>query len=79
MREDTKKFLKDLMTGGYKASAIGLSLVLSILIGGGLGYWLYTVTGHVYWFYIGLILGIIAGFRNLYIMGKKYQEEDKDK
>ena len=50
-----------------------------ILIGGGLGYWLYTVTGHVYWFYIGLIVGIIAGFRNLYIMGKQYEEDNKDK
>jgi ATP synthase protein I len=79
VREDTKKFLKDLMSGGYKASAIGLSLVLAIIIGGGLGYWLYTVTGHIYWFYIGLILGIIAGFRNLYIMGKQYEEENKDK
>ncbi len=48
------------MSGGYKASAIGFSLVLSIIIGGGLGYWLATVTGHNYWFFIGLILGIIA-------------------
>ena len=79
MREDTKKFLKDLMSGGYKASAIGLSLVLAIVIGGGLGYWLYSVTGHVYWFYIGLILGIIAGFRNVYIMGKQYGEDNKKK
>jgi ATP synthase protein I len=79
VRDDTKKFLKELMTGGYKASAIGLSLVLAIIIGGGLGYWLYSVTGHVYWFYIGLIFGIIAGFRNLYIMGKQYEEDNKDK
>ncbi len=74
MKEDTKKFWKELMTGGFKASAIGLSLVLAIVIGGGLGYWLATVTGHMYWFYIGLIIGIIAGFRNLYIMGKKYEK-----
>ena len=75
MKEDTKKFFKELMTGGYKASAIGFSLVLAIVIGGGLGYWLTTVTGHNYWFFIGLIVGIIAGFRNLYIMGKKYQDK----
>ena len=75
VKEDTKKFIKELMTGGYKASAIGLSLVLAIIIGGGLGYWLSTVTGHMYWFYIGLILGIIAGFRNLYLMGKKYEDK----
>jgi len=62
------------LSGGYKASAIGLSLVLAIVIGGGLGYFLAEYTGKTYWFYIGLILGIIAGFRNLYIMGKKYEQ-----
>ncbi|MEJ2091969.1 MAG: AtpZ/AtpI family protein [Syntrophobacterales bacterium] len=62
------------MSGGYKASAIGLSLVLAIVIGGGLGYFLSEYTGKTYWFYIGLIVGIIAGFRNLYIMGQKYEK-----
>jgi ATP synthase protein I len=74
LKEETKKFIKELMTGGYKASAIGLSLVLAIVIGGGLGYFLAEYTGKTYWFYIGLVLGIIAGFRNLYIMGKKYEK-----
>uniref|UniRef100_A0A7C3Z2J1 AtpZ/AtpI family protein n=1 Tax=Desulfobacca acetoxidans TaxID=60893 RepID=A0A7C3Z2J1_9BACT len=63
------------MTGGYKASAIGLSLVLAIVIGGFLGYLMAEYTGKTYWLYIGLILGIIAGFRNLYIMGKKYEDK----
>lgn len=71
MREDTKKFLKDLFTGGYRASAIGLSLVLAIAIGGGIGYWLAQYFNNNIFFYIGLIVGIVAGFRNLYIMGKK--------
>lgn len=74
MKEETKNFIKELLSGGYKASAIGLSLVLAILIGGGLGYFLAEYTGKTYWFYIGLIMGIIAGFRNLYIMGKKYEK-----
>ncbi len=77
MKEDTKKFLKELMSGGYKASAIGFSLVLAILIGGFLGYLLADYTGKSYWLYIGLILGIIAGFRNLYIMGKQYEDKEK--
>ena len=71
MREDTRKFLKELLKGGYRASAIGLSLVLSIIIGAGLGYWLARQFDNMFFFYIGLILGIIAGFRNLYIMGKR--------
>ena len=77
MKEDTKKFLKELMSGGYKASSIGFSLVLAILIGGFLGYLLADYTGKSYWLYIGLILGIIAGFRNLYIMGKQYEDKEK--
>lgn len=70
MKEDTKQFLKELMSGGYKASSIGFALVFAIAIGGGLGYWLSQVFDNMIFFYLGLILGIIAGFRNLYLMGK---------
>jgi ATP synthase protein I len=73
VKEETKKFIKELLQGGWKASAIGLSLVLAIAIGGLIGYWLWGVFDNVIFFYIGLILGIIAGFRNLYIMGKRYK------
>ena len=71
MQEETKKFLKELFSGGYKASAIGLALVLSIAIGGGLGYWLSQVFDNMLFFYLGLLFGIIAGFRNVYLMGKR--------
>lgn len=74
MREDTKKFLKELFAGGYKASTIGMALVFAIAIGGGLGYWLSTVFDNMIFFYIGLIMGIIAGFRNVYLMGKKFDK-----
>ncbi|MFZ5451259.1 MAG: AtpZ/AtpI family protein [Thermodesulfobacteriota bacterium] len=74
MREDTKKFLKELFSGGYQASAIGLSLVLAIAIGGGIGWWLANYFDSNIFFYIGLILGIIAGFRNVYLMGKKLEK-----
>ncbi len=73
MKEETKNFIKELLQGGWKASAIGLSLVLAIAIGGLIGYWLWGVFDNVIFFYIGLILGIIAGFRNLYVMGKRYK------
>jgi ATP synthase protein I len=68
--------LKELFAGGYQASAIGLSLVLAIFIGAFLGYLLdnYFETGYLFKI-IGLIFGIIAGFRNVYIMGKKYQDQ----
>jgi ATP synthase protein I len=76
LRQDTKNFLRELFSGGYQASAIGLALVFSIAIGGGLGYWLATrVFDNMIFFYIGLIVGIIAGFRNVYLMGKKIQKQ----
>ena len=76
MRQDTKIFLKELFSGGYRASSIGFALVFSIAIGGGLGYVLATrVFDNMIFFYIGLIIGIVAGFRNVYILGKKYQDQ----
>ena len=76
MREDTKKFLREIFSGGYRASSIGFALVFSIAIGGGLGYLLATrVFDNMIFFYIGLIFGIIAGFRNVYMLGKKYQDK----
>ena len=73
MKEDTKKFLKELFQGGYRASTIGLVLVISILIGGAVGYWLSTVFNSSIFFILGLIVGIIAGFRQVYLLGKKYK------
>ena len=79
MRQDTKTFLKELFSGGYRASSIGFALVFSIAIGGALGYWLAGVFGNMIFFYIGLIVGIIAGFRNVYLMGKKFQDQNQTK
>jgi ATP synthase protein I len=73
LREDTKKFLKELFQGGYRASSIGMVLVFSILIGFGIGYWLSTVFNSNIFIVLGLILGIIAGFRQVYQMGKKFK------
>jgi ATP synthase protein I len=73
LKEDTKKFLKELLSGGYRASAIGMTLAFSIIIGAALGYWLSTVFDNMIFFYIGLIMGIIAGFRQVYLMSKKYK------
>jgi ATP synthase protein I len=76
MKEDTKKFLKELFTGGYRASTIGMTLVFCIFIGGFVGYLLDNYFGTGYLFkIIGLIMGIIAGFRNIYTMGKKFQDQ----
>jgi ATP synthase protein I len=74
LKEETKKFIKELLQGGYRASAIGMALVLAIFIGFGLGYLLDNTFGTGNFFkMVGLILGVIAGFRNVYIMGKKFK------
>jgi ATP synthase protein I len=73
LKEDTKKFLKDLFKGGYQASTIGLVLVISILIGGLIGYALSTYFNSSIFFILGLIVGIIAGFRQVYLLGQKYK------
>ena len=76
MKQDTRNFLKEIFSGGYRASSIGFALVFSIAIGGGIGYWLATrVFDNMIFFYIGLIIGIVAGFRNVYMLGKKYQDK----
>ena len=76
MKEDTKKFLKELFSGGYQASAIGFSLVIAIFLGGFIGYLRDNYFGTGYLFkIIGLIVGIIAGFRNVYMTGKKFQDK----
>ena len=71
MKEETKKLFKEIFRGGYQASAIGLAIVLSIAIGGGIGYWLAEKFDNMLFFYLGLLFGIIAGFRNIYVMGKR--------
>jgi ATP synthase protein I len=76
LRQDTKNFLKELFSGGYRASSIGFALVFAIFIGAFIGYLLDKYFGTDYLFkIIGLIVGIIAGFRNVYLMGKKFQNQ----
>lgn len=61
------------------AGSMGISIVLATVIGLAIGYYL---DNHVFdtapWLtLIFLVLGIIAGFRNIYIIGKRAQEREK--
>lgn len=63
------------------ASTMGLSLVLATFIGLGIGYYLdhYIFPQAAPWLtLIFLVLGIIAGFRNLYILGKRAQKKTEE-
>ena len=60
------------------ASSMGISMVLATLIGLGIGYYLdhKVFPGAKPWLtIIFLVLGIIAGFRNLYVLGKRAQRK----
>lgn len=69
MKEDDKKLVKQL----FHVSSIGFSLVLAIFIGLVAGIFIDRKFGTAPWFtLIFLILGIIAGFRNVFYIFKKY-------
>lgn len=68
MDENIKKALKTLGI----LSTVGLAMALSIAIGAYGGYWLDKKLDTSPWFsLIGLGMGIVAAFRNLYIMYKR--------
>ena len=69
MKDETRKLIKDL----WYFSSLSFSVALAILIGLGIGYWLDTRVFYTspYLTLIFLALGIIAGFRNIYLAMKK--------
>ncbi len=69
MQEETKRLFKEL----WYYSSLSFSIALAIVIGLGIGFWLDTrVFDSSPWFtLIFLGLGVIAGFRNIYLAMKK--------
>jgi len=78
MAEDKKELFKSL---GF-LSSVGISLVAAILIGLAMGYYLdqWLDTGPMFTL-IMLLMGIISGFRNVYILTnrelRRQQREDQ--
>lgn len=78
MAEDKKELFKSL---GF-LSSVGISLVAAILIGLAMGYYLdqWLDTGPMFTL-IMLLMGIISGFRNVYILTnrelRRQQQEDQ--
>ncbi|MBW1859558.1 MAG: AtpZ/AtpI family protein [Deltaproteobacteria bacterium] len=64
MEKETKKLFREL----WFYSSLSFSIALSIVIGLGIGYWLDTKFETSPWLtLIFLGLGVIAGFRNIYL------------
>jgi ATP synthase protein I len=79
MLKDLKEFLHDFFKLTAMATQIGLALVFAIFIGFGIGYYLdkWLKVTHPWLKIIFLVFGIIAGFRNVYIIMKRIQREEK--
>lgn len=66
--EQTREYLKILA----RVSTMGMAMVLAIVIGLAAGYGVDKWLGTAPWgFFIGLGMGIVAGFRNIYIIAKR--------
>ena len=62
----------------FEASTVGIQLVLSTFVGFGMGYFLDKFLGTFPWLTIlFLILGIIAGFRELLRVARRQNGPDK--
>ena len=71
MDPETKRLVRTL---GY-LSTVGMAMAFSIALGAGIGYYLDKKLGTKPWlFFVFLGFGIVAAFRNLYIMYKKSKE-----
>ncbi|MBF0531165.1 MAG: AtpZ/AtpI family protein [Deltaproteobacteria bacterium] len=75
MKEDTREYIRLL---AY-ASTMGISVVLATIIGFFIGYYLldqWLGTKPLFTI-IFLLVGIVAGFRNMYVIGMKLKNKDK--
>jgi len=74
VQEDTRKYIKLLAL----ASTMGISMVLALVIAIAIGYYLdkWFKTSPVF-FLIFMVLGIIAGFRNIYVIMKRTEKDFK--
>jgi ATP synthase protein I len=75
VQEETKKYIKLLAM----VSTMGLSMALAIVIGILIGYYLdrWFHTKYPWFFLIFMILGIVAGFRNIYVIMKRTEKDFK--
>ncbi len=69
---------KNLREAIASASVVGLNLVSATFVGLLIGYWLDRWLGTKPWLLlVFLVLGIVAGFRNVLVEVKKIQKADK--
>jgi ATP synthase protein I len=72
VQEETRKYFRLLALVSSMGISMGLSLVIGLLIGYYLDKWLQT---QPVFFFIFLLFGIAAGFKNIYIILKRTQDK----
>jgi ATP synthase protein I len=72
--EDTRKYIKLMALVSSLGISMGLSIVIAIAIGYYLDKWFGTSP---LFFLIFLVLGIIAAFRNIYVIMKRAEKDLK--
>ena len=62
------------------ASTVGINMVVSTFVGFGLGYWVIDkyLNTHPWFTIVMTALGIFAGFKYLFKIAQKAEEEDED-
>lgn len=72
MQEETRKYIKLLAM----VSTMGLSMVVALVLAIAIGYYLdkWFQTSPVF-FLIFMVLGIVAGFRNIYVIMKRAEKD----
>ena len=71
--EQTREYLRLLA----KVSSLGISIVLATVMGFGLGYWVDTLWEgwtKPYGMIVGLLIGIAAGYNNIYVIMKRSKD-----
>jgi ATP synthase protein I len=73
VKDDTRKYIKMLAV----VSTMGISMGLAIVIGIAIGYYLdkWFQTRYPYFFIVFMIFGIVAGFRNIYVIMKRFEKD----
>ena len=73
-----KESTRDYMMQLARVSSMGLSMVIATVMGLGAGYLVDKYFGtHPWGFFIGLLMGIVAGFRNLFVLYKRAEATQK--
>jgi ATP synthase protein I len=75
LEEETQKYIKLLAM----VSTMGISMVVATVIGIIVGYYLdkWFHTRHPWFLMFFLILGIVAGFRNIFVIMKRVEKDFK--